>query len=115
MSNPIPVSSAGAMSVPTSTLDDCGCCEGLTRETPVAIVNRPGLDAIAYRIGIHSQFLASMLAGLSTSQLPALRDLHTREGDDLSIALLDAWAMVADILTFYQERIANESYLRTAT
>src|SRR5262249_38115846 len=27
----------------------------------------------------------------------------------------DAWATVADVLTFYQERIANESYLRTAT
>ena len=31
------------------------------------------------------------------------------------IALLDAWATVADVLTFYQERIANEGYLRTAT
>ena len=29
--------------------------------------------------------------------------------------MLDAWATVADVLTFYQERIANESYLRTAT
>jgi hypothetical protein len=28
---------------------------------------------------------------------------------------LDAWATVADVLTFYQERIANEGYLRTAT
>jgi hypothetical protein len=31
------------------------------------------------------------------------------------IALLDAWATIADVLTFYQERIANEGYLRTAT
>ena len=29
--------------------------------------------------------------------------------------MLDAWAVVADVLTFYQERIANEGYLRTAT
>jgi len=29
--------------------------------------------------------------------------------------MLDAWATVADVLTFYQERIANEGYLRTAT
>ena len=28
--------------------------------------------------------------------------------------LLDMWAAVADVLTFYQERIANEGYLRTA-
>ena len=41
--------------------------------------------------------------------------LTTREASDSAIALLDAWAMVADVLTFYQERIANEGYLRTAT
>src|SRR5262249_36763894 len=34
---------------------------------------------------------------------------------DYTIALLDAWATVCDVLTFYQERIANENYLRTAT
>jgi hypothetical protein len=44
-----------------------------------------------------------------------LRSLITRTPDDPSIALLDAWATVADVLTFYQERIANEGYLRTAT
>src|SRR5262249_7627603 len=42
-------------------------------------------------------------------------DLKTRDDDDFSIALLDCWALAADVLTFYQERIANESYLRTAT
>ncbi|HYK20810.1 MAG TPA: hypothetical protein VEV42_08755, partial [Pyrinomonadaceae bacterium] len=31
-----------------------------------------------------------------------------------AIALLDAWATIGDVLTFYQERIANEGYLRTA-
>ena len=41
--------------------------------------------------------------------------LTTREASDSAIALLDAWATVADVLTFYQERIANEGYLRTAT
>ena len=41
--------------------------------------------------------------------------LTTRELSDPSIALLNAWAIVADVLTFYQERIANEGYLLTAT
>ena len=44
-----------------------------------------------------------------------LADLATRASDDPSIALLDAAAVVADVLTFYQERIANEGFLRTAT
>lgn len=93
-------------------LDDCGCCEGLNRLTPVEVYNRPGLKAISYRVGVHALFKQSMLAGLSSH--PALHSLTTRQDDDFSIALIDVWAMVADILTFYQERIANESYLRTA-
>jgi len=44
-----------------------------------------------------------------------LFNLKTRDPGDFAIALLDAWATVADVLTFYQERIANEGYLRTAT
>ena len=56
-----------------------------------------------------------MFARLSSQQFPALAALRTRDADDFSIALLDAWATVADVLTFYQERIANENYLRTAT
>lgn len=96
-------------------LNDCGCCEGLMVETPVAINNRPGLSAIAYRVGTQTQFKASMMARLSASALAELRNLKTRDNDDFTIALLDAWAVVCDVLTFYQERIANESYLRTAT
>ena len=84
-------------------------------ETPAVIDNRPGLTAIAYRVGTHSRFKASMLARLSDPDLSELKALKTREDDDFSIALLDAWASVADVLTFYQERIANENYLRTAT
>ena len=97
------------------TLDECGCCTGIEERTPEQVANRPGLPAIAYRVGTHSTFRASLLAGLSTADRPQLRRLSTREPDDFTIALLDAVATTADVLTFYQERIANESYLRTAT
>lgn len=96
-------------------LNDCGCCEGVEAETPAPIENRPGLSAIVYRCGTHAQFKASMLAALSSSRFPALSGLATRDDDDFSVALLDAWATTSDVLTFYQERIAQESYLRTAT
>jgi Baseplate J-like protein len=92
----------------------CGCCQGVGKETPEPISNRPGLSVIAYRVGTHSTFKASLLAALTSSSLPALAPLRTRDDSDFSIALLDAWATTLDILTFYQERIANESYLRTA-
>jgi predicted phage baseplate assembly protein len=96
-------------------MNDCGCCEGLTAQTPAEVANRPGLSAVAYRVGTHALFKQSMLAALSAFERPALRDLKTRDDDDFSIALLDAAATMADVLTFYQERIVNESYLRTAT
>lgn len=121
----------------------CGCCAGIEVVTPEPETNRPGLSALAYRAGTYATFLESMLARISTLYLdvPApdgsgdvqrifplnglvLKGgtfqrvgpgLSTRELSDPSIALLDAWATVADVLTFYEERIANEGYLRTAT
>lgn len=98
---------------PVTNGEPCGACEGISPETPVAIGNRPGLRAVAYRSGTWAQFKASLLDALSTK--PALAGLATRSDDDFLIALLDGWSVVCDILTFYQERVANESYLRTAT
>jgi hypothetical protein len=93
----------------------CGCCEGVEVLTPLSTVNRPGLDVIRYRVGTHGAFFESMRARLSSESYPALRRLRTRLTDDFSIAFLDAWATVADVLTFYQERIVVEGFLRTAT
>jgi hypothetical protein len=99
-------------------LKDCGCCDGVSVETPLVVHNRAGLRAVEYRVGTYASFTESLLARLSVpldkDAGETLSRLRTRESDDFSIAMLDAWAIVADILTFYQERIANESYLRTA-
>jgi Baseplate J-like protein len=110
------------------TTQPCGCCDGVAQLTPAAIFNRPGLDALAYRVGTHAQFFETMQARISTIRIDGvgsdgqtvqtwrpLEGLTTRDRGDLSIALLDGWATVADVLTFYQERIANEGFLRTAT
>jgi hypothetical protein len=98
-----------------SALNDCGCCEGITAETPADSRNREGLSEIRYRAGVHSQFKRSMLAALSEKRRLSLHGLTTRADDDFSIALLDAWATASDVFAFYQERLANESFLRTAT
>jgi Baseplate J-like protein len=114
--------------------ETCGCCEGTEQLTPIVIVNRPGLDALVYRAGTQASFLETMIARLSNLGIPMsdldipldesidkdkliypLRGLTARSENDASIAFLDAWATVADVLTFYQERIANEGYLHTAT
>ena len=104
----------------TEQLDNCGCCEPAPEPSP--IYNRPGLPALAYRVGTYATFLRRMSNSLGRYTLPdgdnagerPLADLATRASDDPSIALLDAAAVVADVLTFYQERIANEGFLRTA-
>ena len=91
----------------------CGCCGSPVALTPVQ--NRPGLDRVGLRIGTHHTFFAEMRARLSSADRPALAGLTTHDPSDPSIALLDAWAAVGDVLSFYQERIGNEGYLRTAT
>jgi hypothetical protein len=106
---------------PGASLDACGCCEAGVHEPRIS--NPPGHGAIAYRIGTHASFLARMLAALPGAPYPRdpgdpvrpLEALTTRSPDDPAIALLDGWATVADVLTFYQERIANEGFLRTST
>ncbi len=111
-------------------LDTCGCCGGEPEEpehTKGPLVplrgNPPGLSEVSYRIGTHPTLLARMKARIFSWQVPdgdgagrrPLAELTTRAADDPAIALMDAWATAGDVLTFYQERIANEAFLRTAT
>ena len=106
----------------------CGCCDGTTVLTPAPVWNRAGLPAVTDRIGTHGAFLETMKARLQKIEIDApgpdgqtirsyrpLQALTTRDPSDPAIALLDGWAVLADVLTFYQERITNEGYLRTAT
>lgn len=83
--------------------------------------NRPGLPALSYRVGRHGDFFARTLArlpnernGAGAMSAPPLGRLTYRGNDDPTIALLDASASLLDVLAFYQERIANEGFIRTA-
>jgi hypothetical protein len=78
----------------------------------VSISNRPGLSAIAYRVGTFGSFRESMLDAIAST--PELAGLTTRQSDDDAIAFIDLWAALLDVVTFYQERYANEVFLRTA-
>ncbi len=102
------------MSCNGSSTCTCGCCAGISVQTPQIITNPEAQPAISYRIGTWATFNESMLARLSSFDYPALAALMTRDSDDFTIAFLDATSIVLDILTFYEERLANESYLRTA-
>ncbi|MGO9079691.1 MAG: hypothetical protein ACLQDY_11700 [Streptosporangiaceae bacterium] len=83
---------------------------------PAPITPPAGLPALPYSPGDRQQFLAQMLAALARADAGGQPfGLRTQALDDPTVALLDAWATLADVIAFYQERIANEGYLRTAT
>jgi hypothetical protein len=86
---------------------------------PCDVLEHPGKPDIA--AGLPT--LPRQLAGFAEYRLAMLRDIPVhpalsrwrgREGNDLGLMLLEMWAYVLDILGFYDERIANEEYLRTA-
>jgi hypothetical protein len=77
---------------------------------------------IAYRAGTYSTFLNDLQDQVQTETLVGgehggrrpLAKLDLEAYHEWTIGLFKAWAEVGDILTFYQERIANEGYLATA-
>jgi hypothetical protein len=85
--------------------------------------NPPEQPTLSYRIGTRSGFLKWMLEQLPWQTIPdgqhagarPLANLATHSARDPAVALLDAFAVVADVLTFYGERIVNEGFLRTST
>lgn len=57
-------------------------------------------------------FRSAMLS--SARNKPMLADWRARGEDDAGLMLTEMWACVCDVVSFYNERIADESYLRTA-
>ncbi len=90
---------------------------------PEEIYNPPGLTSLSYRIAQHDDSLKRMQGCLHTQTTPPdekegsrpLAQLTASHKDDPAIAILDGWATVMEVLTFYQERIANEGFVNTAT
>lgn len=91
-------------------------CEGFIH--PRVIFNPPSRNAIAYRVGDYSSFRHALLLPLKDALANPiegeLTDWNPSAEGDLAIQIVEWWAYLADILTFYSDRIANESYLRTA-
>ncbi len=90
------------------TASPCPCAQG---QEPQVVSNPPGLSQIAYRVDDFTGFRQAMLRPLGGEQ--AIGAWRPAPGD-LGLQVLEWWAYLGDVLTFYNERIANESYLRTA-
>ncbi|HEY2858175.1 MAG TPA: hypothetical protein VGJ21_07145 [Terracidiphilus sp.] len=100
-----------------STTPVCAC------DSNSPITNLPGLAEVAFRAGDFNSFRRALLTPLLAppGQLPLEQSLTAWQTDgadptvaDLGVMMVEWWAYLCDILTFYNERIANEDYLRTA-
>ncbi|MFE7167641.1 putative baseplate assembly protein [Streptomyces sp. NPDC057616] len=97
------------------TCSCAGACGGHDeRLAPAPVHNPPGRTALDHRVGVYGSFLAALLDRLASPAYPALGALTVRTPDDPAIGLLDAAAVLGDLLTFHSERIADEAYVRTA-
>jgi hypothetical protein len=74
------------------------------------------MASLDYRVAIRATSFARMRAALLSppKDTPKLSGFDPDAKRDPALALLDAWATVVDVLSFYQERIANEGFIRTA-
>src|SRR5260370_36602570 len=88
-------------------------CDGARITAPV---NLPALSRIAYRVGTYADFRRAILTPIEPDALSAKDNpvWRTTGGGDLAVMIAEWFAYIADILTFYNERIANEDYLGTA-
>jgi predicted phage baseplate assembly protein len=106
--------------LPPEPRDECCDPPEPPPAAPVVIYNPPGLTALSYRIGTFTSFRRAMLNRvakvdlLGTTPNPFLKWREGSDGDYHTL-FVELWAYLGDILTFYQERIANEAYLPTAT
>ncbi|MEA2687897.1 MAG: hypothetical protein QOD51_504, partial [Candidatus Eremiobacteraeota bacterium] len=107
--------------LPPQPLGGCCAAPAPPPAAPLLPYNAPGLPAIAYRIGTFSTFRREMLNAVADPHLidplanPFYLDgWHESAEGDYQTAFVELWAYLADVLTFYQERIANEAYIGTA-
>lgn len=88
-----------------------GCpCEEVVH--PKEIRNPPGLERVEYRTGDYVSFRDALLRARSDET--ALERWRPTAAGDLALQLVEWWAYLADILTFYNERAIQEVLLRTA-
>ena len=71
-----------------------------------------GLDTIPRQIALFTDFRNAMLSKIRT--MSTLHSWRGREMDDAGIMLIEMWSYLCDVVSFYDEVIANESYIRTA-
>src|SRR5258708_4775580 len=81
-------------------------------EFPPKLSIPAGLDSLPRQLATFPEFRAAMLTSINSER--ALREWRARTASDFGVMLLEMWSYVCDSISFYDEVIANESYIRTA-
>lgn len=110
-------------SIESSSLYSCICDQFVH---PVSLNISAGLNKLPRQIATFHEFRKAMLRDIKTevvelidsnntliSVLP-LANWRARDKDDLGIMLLEMWAYICDSLSFYDEVLANEAYIKTS-
>lgn len=81
-------------------------------EFPPRLFIPAGLSTVPRQLATFPEFRAALLRGIG--EHPALHDWRGRQADDFGVMLLEMWAYVCDVTSFYDSVLAQENYLRTA-
>ena len=99
-------------------------CDQFVHPLPLHIDT--GLNKLPRQIATFPEFRRAMLRAVKTEQveiidsnnilvkISPLAEWRARDKDDFGIMLLEMWAYICDSLSFYDEVIANETYIRTS-
>lgn len=90
-------------------MSECRCDKFIH---PKKLIIPGGLSNIPRQIARFPEFQRAMLSAIR--QHSSLYDWRARDESDFGIMLIEMWAYVADVQSFYDEVIAHEEYLRTA-
>src|SRR6266566_804918 len=88
---------------------NCPCDELIF---PPKLVIPAGLSRLPRQVATFPEFRAAMLSAIPAKA--ALKDWRARGVDDFGVMVLEMWSYVCDSISFYDEAIACENYLRTA-
>ncbi len=72
----------------------------------------PGASSLARQMGTFADFRTALIGDLART--PAWSRWRGRDTRDFGLMLLEMWAYVCDVVSFYDQVIANETYVRTA-
>ncbi len=96
-----------------TSLSNCPCDEPVF---PPELNISAGLTSIPRQIGTFGDFRRAMLASVRGKVALAAWRARDAQGsrEDLGLLLLEMWAYACDVVSFYDEVIAHEVYIRTA-